>query len=99
MTPRPERRRVPARLARTDLANERRAPHEDFTKDEWVQSEDYDPASSRHPSPEHNILTMTPSSNSKVGLFQRHVKNPPLTAHDWAYPVNTLFNVRATPLP
>jgi len=32
-------------------------------------------------------------------LFQRHHKNPILTASDWPYSVNTVFNPAATLLP
>jgi predicted GH43/DUF377 family glycosyl hydrolase len=32
-------------------------------------------------------------------LFQRHRHNPILTAKDWAYPINTVFNAGATLLP
>ena len=32
-------------------------------------------------------------------IFKRHPKNPILTAADWPYPVNTVFNAGATLLP
>ena len=43
-----------------------------------------------------NVPTMNQSSNHKLALFNRHVKNPLLTAADWPYPVNTVFNAAAT---
>jgi len=41
---------------------------------------------------------MTPSSNHHEPLFHRHVKNPILTAADWPYAINTVFNAGATTL-
>jgi len=38
-------------------------------------------------------------SNQYQVLFQRHPGNPILTAADWPYPVNTVFNAGATRLP
>jgi predicted GH43/DUF377 family glycosyl hydrolase len=35
----------------------------------------------------------------RESLFQRHPRNPILTAADWPYPVNTVFNAGATKLP
>ncbi len=32
-------------------------------------------------------------------LFRRYKLNPILTAADWPYPVHTVFNPAATPLP
>src|SRR5258708_4903682 len=32
-------------------------------------------------------------------LFERHPSNPILTALDWPYPINTVFNAAATRLP
>src|SRR5437773_1271319 len=43
-----------------------------------------------------NVPTMNQSSNHKLALFNRHVKNPLLTAADWPYPINTVFNAGAT---
>ena len=37
--------------------------------------------------------------NHHVELFQRHEHNPILTAADWPYPVNSVFNPGATLLP
>jgi predicted GH43/DUF377 family glycosyl hydrolase len=42
---------------------------------------------------------MTQSSNHQESLFHRHAKNPLLTAADWPYPINTVFNAGATLLP
>ena len=33
--------------------------------------------------------------NLYVELFNRHPKNPILTAQDWPYPANTVFNAGA----
>jgi predicted GH43/DUF377 family glycosyl hydrolase len=41
---------------------------------------------------------MTPHSSREV-LFRRHPGNPILTAQDWPYPANTVFNPGATRLP
>jgi predicted GH43/DUF377 family glycosyl hydrolase len=38
-------------------------------------------------------------NNQHLDLFQRHERNPILTAADWPYPVNTVFNPGATLLP
>src|SRR5258705_7061302 len=38
-------------------------------------------------------------SDQQVTLFQRHRGNPILTAADWHYPVNSVFNAGATLLP
>jgi predicted GH43/DUF377 family glycosyl hydrolase len=38
-------------------------------------------------------------SNQHPGLFSRHKQNPILTAADWPYPANTVFNPGATLLP
>jgi predicted GH43/DUF377 family glycosyl hydrolase len=38
-------------------------------------------------------------SNQHIALFQRHRGNPILTAADWHYPVNSVFNAGATLLP
>jgi predicted GH43/DUF377 family glycosyl hydrolase len=38
-------------------------------------------------------------SNQHAGLFSRHKQNPILTAADWPYPANTVFNPGATLLP
>ena len=35
-------------------------------------------------------------NNMQSGLFLRHKLNPLLTAADWPYPVNTVFNPAAT---
>lgn len=35
----------------------------------------------------------------KEPLFQRHPNNPILTASDWTYPINTIFNAGAATLP
>jgi predicted GH43/DUF377 family glycosyl hydrolase len=37
-------------------------------------------------------------SNCETGLFRRHPDNPILTAKDWPYPVNTVFNAGAVRL-
>jgi predicted GH43/DUF377 family glycosyl hydrolase len=37
-------------------------------------------------------------SNQHIALFQRHRGNPILTAADWPYPVNSVFNAGATML-
>jgi predicted GH43/DUF377 family glycosyl hydrolase len=41
---------------------------------------------------------MTPSQESSKQLFTRHPGNPILTAGDWPYPANTVFNPGATRL-
>jgi predicted GH43/DUF377 family glycosyl hydrolase len=38
-------------------------------------------------------------SNQHLDLFQRHERNPILTAADWPYPVNSVFNPGAVLLP
>ncbi len=38
-------------------------------------------------------------ANRHVELFERHARNPILTAADWPYPVNSVFNPGATLLP
>jgi beta-1,2-mannobiose phosphorylase / 1,2-beta-oligomannan phosphorylase len=38
-------------------------------------------------------------SDRQLGLFSRHKQNPILTAADWPYPANTVFNPGATLLP
>ena len=38
-------------------------------------------------------------SNQHPELFRRHKLNPILTAADWSYPVNSVFNPGATLLP
>jgi predicted GH43/DUF377 family glycosyl hydrolase len=38
-------------------------------------------------------------NNQYLELFQRHERNPILTAADWPYPVNSVFNPGATLLP
>jgi predicted GH43/DUF377 family glycosyl hydrolase len=35
-------------------------------------------------------------SNQHAGLFSRHKQNPILTAADWPFPANTVFNPCAT---
>ncbi len=40
--------------------------------------------------------TMNPTNDRHEALFQRHVKNPILTAADWPYDINTVFNAGAT---
>ena len=35
-------------------------------------------------------------ANHHIELFQRHTRNPILTAADWPYPVNSVFNPGAT---
>jgi len=42
---------------------------------------------------------MTGPENRHETLFHRHPRNPILTASDWPYPVNTVFNPGATLLP
>jgi predicted GH43/DUF377 family glycosyl hydrolase len=42
---------------------------------------------------------MNPMSNQHPELFRRHERNPLLTAVDWPYPVNSVFNPGATLLP
>jgi predicted GH43/DUF377 family glycosyl hydrolase len=42
---------------------------------------------------------MNPMSNQHISLFKRHELNPILTAADWPYPINTVFNPGATLLP
>jgi predicted GH43/DUF377 family glycosyl hydrolase len=42
---------------------------------------------------------MNPMSNQHPELFRRHELNPILTAADWHYPVNSVFNPGATLLP
>jgi len=39
------------------------------------------------------------SNTQHQSLFQRHQRNPILTAADWPYPINTVFNPGATRLP
>src|SRR5512135_1470669 len=41
---------------------------------------------------------MNTSKNQEVPLFHRHSSNPILTARDWPYPVNSVFNAGATRL-
>jgi predicted GH43/DUF377 family glycosyl hydrolase len=42
---------------------------------------------------------MSPISSKHASLFQRHPENPILTAADWPYRANTVFNPGATVLP
>lgn len=42
---------------------------------------------------------MSQASNRHPILFHRHPGNPILTADDWPYPINTVFNAGATLLP
>ncbi len=50
-----------------------------------------------------NVLISTggtkPMNNQHPELFHRHERNPILTAADWPYPVNSVFNPGATLLP
>lgn len=39
---------------------------------------------------------MISNNKNPLGLFKRHEKNPILTAQEWPYPVNTVFNAAAT---
>ncbi|MGZ8496442.1 MAG: glycosidase, partial [Candidatus Binatia bacterium] len=38
-------------------------------------------------------------NNQHAELFRRHKRNPILSAADWPYPVNSIFNPGATLLP
>ena len=51
---------------------------------------------SRAGPPHHRIAA---KSGRHVELLHRHPQNPILTAADWPYPVNTVFNAGATKLP
>jgi len=42
---------------------------------------------------------MSSSPNQHETLFHRHLGNPILTAEDWPYPINSVFNAGATLLP
>src|SRR5208283_5901292 len=41
-------------------------------------------------------LTMDPGNHHYEVLFHRYPKNPILTAGDWPYPINSVFNAAAT---
>src|SRR5213594_805741 len=44
-------------------------------------------------------MNALPSNNNRhETLFHRHSRNPLLTASDWPYPINTVFNAAATRL-
>src|SRR6266566_8327433 len=63
-----------------------------------VFAKDYGPKSQAN-GQKQNDPFMTQSSNHQESLFHRHAKNPLLTAADWPYPINTVFNAGATLLP
>jgi predicted GH43/DUF377 family glycosyl hydrolase len=56
------------------------------------------PAAPRLYMPDNTNTAMPQSQNGHETLFHRHVKNPILTADDWSYPINTVFNAGATVL-
>jgi predicted GH43/DUF377 family glycosyl hydrolase len=46
-----------------------------------------------------SAMTMHVKNHHHETLFHRYAKNPILTAGDWPYPINTVFNAGATLLP
>lgn len=49
--------------------------------------------------PRTNGIAIHPAHAPAQGLFQRHPKNPILSASDWPYGINSVFNAGATLLP